>query len=91
MSILYWGGKRMNPTNSKELRRNYLVLFAILLCLGLIIVLQSYNIGQNILILIGGFNIDQAIITYISWIVVGSIISLISGFALVKIILKDIE
>lgn len=80
----------MIPTNSKELRRNYIILFAILLCLGLIIVLQSYNIGQNISIL-SGFEIYHPMLTYISWIVVGSIISLISGFALVKIILKDIE
>ena len=82
----------MKPTNSNELIRNYIVLFAILLCLGLIIVLQSYNIGENVLIFSGfGFTTNQAIITYISWIVVGSIISLISGFALVKIILKYID
>lgn len=82
----------MTPTNSKELRRNYIILFAILLCLGLIIVLQSYNIGRSFLLgFLSGFDIDQAMFAYISWIVVGSIISLISGFALVKIILKDIE
>jgi len=82
----------MKPTNSKELRRNYITLFAILFCLGLIIVLQSYNIGQSVLFgFFNSFDIYQATFTYISWIVVGSIISLISGFALVKILLKDIE
>ncbi|MEL7656752.1 MAG: hypothetical protein AAGU75_12685 [Bacillota bacterium] len=82
----------MKPTNSKELRRNYKILFAILLCLGLIIVLQSYNIGQSILLsYLNGFDIYQEMLTDISWIVVGSIISLISGFAFVTILLKDIE
>ena len=78
----------MKPNNSKELRRNYIILFAILFSLGLIIILQSYNIGQSF---ISDFVIYQAMLAYISWIVIGSIISLISGFALVKILLKDIE
>lgn len=78
----------MKPNNSNELRRNYIILFAILFCLGLIIILQSYNIGQSIL---SNFVMYQETLSYISWMVVGSIISLISGFALVKILLKDIE
>lgn len=78
----------MKPNNSNELRRNYIILFAILFCLGLIIILKSYSIGNSLL---SDFVIYQAMLAYISWIVVGSIISIISGFALVKILLKDIE
>ena len=82
----------MKPTNSKELKRNYIILFAVLFCLGLIIILQNYNIGQSVLFgFLNGFDTYQEMFTYISWIVVGSIISLISGFALVKLLLKDIE
>lgn len=78
----------MRPENSEELKRNYLILFAILFGFGIIVILQSYNINLSLLIDIDQY---QIVLGCISWIAAGSILSLISGYAIVKLLLKDIE
>jgi hypothetical protein len=75
----------------QELKRNYLILFAILFIIGITVVLRSYSINLSILIsYIGQFDQNRVVLGCISWIVTGSILSLISGFAIVKLLLKDI-
>jgi len=75
----------------QELKGNYLILFAILFIIGIIVVLRSYSINLSIWMrYIGQFDQNRVLLGCISWIVAGSILSLISGFAIVKLLLKNI-
>ena len=81
----------MRPENYKELKRNYLILFAIIFIAGIFIILQSYSINMGVILgTLRDFNQNTILLGCISWIVVGSILSLLSGFAIVNLLLKDI-
>jgi hypothetical protein len=82
----------MKPENYKELKRNYLILFAVIFFAGILIILRSDSINMSVLSnTLDGFDQNTVLFGGISWIVVGSIFSLLSGFAIVQLLLKDIE
>lgn len=77
--------------SDQELKRNYLVLFAILFVVGITVILRSYSISLSILIdFIGQFDQNRVTLGCISWIAAGGILALLSGFAIVNLLLKDI-
>ena len=77
---------------SHESKRNYLFIFSALFVLGIVLVLQSYNINMSILRdFVGSFDQVRVILGCISWIAGGSILSLISGFAMVNLLTKDVN
>jgi hypothetical protein len=85
------GGKRMRPENYKELKRNYLIIFTIIFIAGIFIILQSYSINMGVILgTLSDLDQNTILLGCISWIVVGSILSLLSGFAIVNLLLKDI-
>ena len=89
-NVEYIGGMVMKP--SHESKRNYLFIFSALFVLGIVLVLQSYSINMSILRdFVGSFDQVRVILGCISWIAVGSILSLISGFAMVNLLTKDVH
>jgi uncharacterized membrane protein YjjP (DUF1212 family) len=79
------GGKLMKT--DQELKRDYLILFSILFVAGIIVILRSYSINLSTLI---EFDQNRVAFGCISWIVAGSILSLLSGYAIANLLLKDI-
>jgi membrane protein YqaA with SNARE-associated domain len=82
--------KKMRPENYIELKRNYLILFAIIFVAGIIVILRSDSINMSMLLSTSGFDQNTIVFGFVSWIVVGSIFSLLSGFAIINLLLKDI-
>jgi hypothetical protein len=81
----------MRPENYKELKRNYLILFALIFAAGILIILRSDNINMSVLLnTLDGFDQNTIVFGYISWIVVGSILALLSGSAIIRLLLKDL-
>ena len=81
----------MRPENYKELKRNYLILFAIIFIAGILIILRSYSINMGVILgTLSDLDQNTILLGCISWIVVGSILSLLSGFAIVNLLLKDL-
>lgn len=75
-----------------SITRNYAVLFLVLLVLGIICILKSYTIGISFLMLsLDGWDMYQMIFTVVGWVVFGGVLSLLSGYGLIKIILKYIS
>ena len=81
----------MRPENYKELKRNYLILFAVVFAAGLLIILRSDSINMSVLLnTLDGFDQNTIVFGYVSWIVVGSILALLSGSAFIRLLLKDL-
>lgn len=70
--------------------RNYAVFFLVPFLLGLICILRSYEIGRYFLP-IDGWNPSREIFNGAVWIAIGGVISLLSGYGLIRIILKYVN
>ena len=74
-----------------SITKNYAILFLVLMVTGLICILKSYDIGRYfVLYYSDGWSMQQEILGAAAWIAFGGVVSLLSGYGLIKIILKYI-
>lgn len=75
-----------------SITKNYGILLLAIFVLGSLCILKSYAIGMFFLMILSdGWDIYQVNYTVAGWIVFGGVISLLSGYGLIKIMLKYIS
>lgn len=75
-----------------SVKRNFAILFLILFILGSICIFKGYDIGNYSMDILGwGMYTSEAIFIRMSWIVFGGVVSLLSGYGLIKMMLKYME
>ncbi|MDF3002162.1 MAG: hypothetical protein K0Q48_2281 [Bacillota bacterium] len=83
---------RLGGIDMNSITKNYAILLLVLLILGLFCILKSYAIGMFFLTNSpDGWDIYQVNYNVAGWIVFGGVISLLSGYGLIKIMLKYIS